>query len=67
MTKESKSLSVKEISSELLARVNAKAALQGTDQPTFVIEALEEATKDLLEIQGRVKRERESRIKKAPK
>lgn len=58
MPKKSKSLSVKVLPADLLARVNAKAELQGVDQPTFVIEALEEATKDMIETQERVRRER---------
>jgi hypothetical protein len=67
MSKKSKStLSVKELPAELLDRVNAKAYLEGIDQPTFVIEALEEATKDLLETQARVRRERASRKSQKP-
>ena len=58
MSKKSKSLSVKVLPADLLARVNAKAELQGVDQPTFVIEALEEATKDMIETQQRIRRER---------
>jgi uncharacterized protein (DUF1778 family) len=65
MPKNSRSLSVKELPPELLTRVNAKAALEGIDQPTFVIEALEEATKDLIETHERVKREREARKKRS--
>ena len=61
MTKKSKSLSVPELSPDLLGRVNAKAELLGIGQQAFVIEALEEATKDLVETQERVRRERNAK------
>lgn len=62
MAKQKKSsLTIKILPAELLHRVNAKASLEGLDQTTFVIEALEEATKDLIETQQRVKRERATR------
>ena len=61
MANKSKSLSLPTVPADLLARVNAKAQLQGIDQPTFVIEALEEATKDLVEVQKRVQTERAQR------
>lgn len=60
-TKKSKSLTIKELSPDLLDRVNSKAAAEGVDQVTFVIEALEEATKDFIEIQERARRERAAR------
>ena len=60
-TKKSKSLTIKELSPELLDRVNSKAAAEGVDQVTFVIEALEDATRDFIEIQKRVRQERIAR------
>jgi len=61
VTKKSKSLSVPELSPDLLGRVNAKAELLGIGQQMFVIEALEEATKDLVEVQEKVRRERNAK------
>lgn len=59
--KNESSLTIKVLPADLLHLVNAKAHLEGIDQTTFVIEALEEATKDLIETQNRVRRDREKR------
>ncbi len=57
-------LQIKQFPKEVLARLDAAAKLLDIKRPQVVIELLEEATKDVKELEGKLRDARNRRLKR---